>query len=494
MKKVLIVGAGIAGLVCGVYARMNGFDTQIYEMHTIPGGECTGWDRGGYHFDGCIHWLMGTKKGTDLHEIWRATGALGEDTGIINHESFGTYEEDGRCVHLYTNADTLEKHLLEISPADSREIRKLCKAIRALGDFGAPLDKPMDMMTMGDGIGFAAKNMGKLGMVSRYGKMSMKQFCGLFKHPLLQNAFLAAIPGDYKANALVMTLASMHAGDSGFPAGGSRALAKRMEQRFLALGGEVFYRHKVDKVIVENGKAAGLRMTDGKEVRGDIVISCADGYATLYRMLDNRHTPEIYQKLFEDPHSHYLPTCAIVYMGIGCKLDAAYRSLCVKRDQAVNIAGLDNDLCMMLSYDYDETMAPQGKTVMASYYNADFDYWNALHKDKEQYKKAKERLEEDAVAMLLKRYPQAEGKIEVTDVVTPMTYVRYCDAYRGAWMSWGDGGKDIPRYHAGELPGLENFLMAGMWTLPPGGLPGAAMAGRFAAHRICIREGVAFQK
>ncbi len=61
MKKVIIIGAGIAGLTCGVYARINGFETEIYELHTIPGGECTGWDRKGYHFDGCIHWLMGSK-------------------------------------------------------------------------------------------------------------------------------------------------------------------------------------------------------------------------------------------------------------------------------------------------------------------------------------------------------------------------------------------------------------------------------------------------
>ena len=64
MKKVVIIGAGIAGLTCGIYAQKNGFETEIYEQHTIPGGECTGWDRGGYHFDGCLHWLVGSKPGT----------------------------------------------------------------------------------------------------------------------------------------------------------------------------------------------------------------------------------------------------------------------------------------------------------------------------------------------------------------------------------------------------------------------------------------------
>ena len=236
MKKVVIIGAGIAGLTCGIYARLAGFETQIYEMHNIPGGECTGWDRGDYHFDGCIHWLMGSKPGSDLYELWQTTGALNKDVRIVNHESFGTYEEDGKAVHLFTNADKLQEHLLDVSPQDGKEIRRLCKAIKAFGDFGMPMGKPMDMMSAGDGLKFAAKNITKLGMLSRYKKMSMKEFADGFKSPLLRNALLSAIPGDYTATSLVMTLASMHAGDSGYPIGGSRARDNRSEQSFLNLG------------------------------------------------------------------------------------------------------------------------------------------------------------------------------------------------------------------------------------------------------------------
>jgi len=40
-KSLIIIGAGIAGLSAGCYALMNGYQTQIFEMHNLPGGLCT---------------------------------------------------------------------------------------------------------------------------------------------------------------------------------------------------------------------------------------------------------------------------------------------------------------------------------------------------------------------------------------------------------------------------------------------------------------------
>jgi len=50
-KSVIIVGAGIAGLSAGCYSMKNGFQTTIFESHSIPGGLCTAWKRKGYTFD-----------------------------------------------------------------------------------------------------------------------------------------------------------------------------------------------------------------------------------------------------------------------------------------------------------------------------------------------------------------------------------------------------------------------------------------------------------
>jgi len=72
-KSIVIVGAGIAGLSTGCYARMNGFKTTIYETHQVPGGLCAAWKRKGYTFDISMHMLTGSKCGP-LYRMWQELG------------------------------------------------------------------------------------------------------------------------------------------------------------------------------------------------------------------------------------------------------------------------------------------------------------------------------------------------------------------------------------------------------------------------------------
>lgn len=493
MKKVVIIGAGIAGLTCGIYAQKNGFETEIYEMHTIPGGECTGWDRKGYHFDGCLHWLVGTKPGKALNKLWRDTGALDDTVQILNDEVFVRYIEHEHTVNFYTNANRLEKHLIELFPEDEKAIKNLCGVLRKMTGFGMPLDKPMDMLTAGDGLKFAALNITRLPLLSRYGAMTMKELTEAFTTPLLKRAILSAFPETYTAMSFLTTLAGMHEGDCGFPQGGSRALARRMEKKYLSLGSKVFYNAKAEKVLIENGKAVGLRLGDGKEVKADHVVSCADGFFTFKHLLDDQYTPETYQRLFTQPETHPTMTSALVFFGVNAQVPLRCRSIELRCDTPFSAGGLQADCLTITHFGFDGTMAPQGKTVIGCYIPAEYDYWNSIYKDKARYNAEKEKLAQDAKAAVKGVYPEIEGHIEVTDVVTPMTYVRYCNAWRGAWMTWVSGGKEVPRYFPGVLPGLDNFIIAGMWILPPGGLPGAGAAGRFAAHRLCIQNHIEFK-
>ena len=64
--KANIIGGGIAGLATGCYLQMNGFDSEIFEAHSLPGGLCTSWKIGDYTVDGCMHWLVGSNQGDPI--------------------------------------------------------------------------------------------------------------------------------------------------------------------------------------------------------------------------------------------------------------------------------------------------------------------------------------------------------------------------------------------------------------------------------------------
>ena len=68
-KKVIVIGGGIAGLTAGIYARRCGFDVTVLESHSIAGGNCTSWKRGGYLFEGGMHWLTGSSPKDLLNKL-----------------------------------------------------------------------------------------------------------------------------------------------------------------------------------------------------------------------------------------------------------------------------------------------------------------------------------------------------------------------------------------------------------------------------------------
>jgi len=98
-KSIIIIGGGLTGLAAGCYGRMNGYNTKIFEMHSIAGGVATAWKRKGYTIDGSMNWLMGTKPGTGFYRFWEELGAA-RDWKIYNNERQSIIENrDGKTIY-----------------------------------------------------------------------------------------------------------------------------------------------------------------------------------------------------------------------------------------------------------------------------------------------------------------------------------------------------------------------------------------------------------
>ena len=225
-QSIIIIGAGIAGLSAGCYAQMNGYATRIFELHDKPGGMCTAWKRKGYTFDGCIEWTIGSKAGSDVNRIFAELGAA-QGRRFIHHEVCHRIEgSDGRTLTVYTNIDQLERHMKELSPADSAAIEELCNVGRRLTPFVDLVD-PSGLL---EGSKMTFGMMPFLGILLRYGKITAEAFAARFSDPFLRRALMAF--ADINGGTgipmvgLMYAPAAMHIHDGGSPMGGSLEFAQ----------------------------------------------------------------------------------------------------------------------------------------------------------------------------------------------------------------------------------------------------------------------------
>ena len=491
-RSILIIGAGIAGLSAGCYARMNGYETQIFEMHDKPGGLCTAWKRQGYTFDGCIEWLIGTRPGTATYRVWRELGAA-QGRRFIHHDVYQRIEgSDGRSLSLYTNLERLEQHLKDLSPDDSEVIEEFCAGARGFTRFLDVMGNLEDPASLLNGIKMGIKMLPFMGSLRKYSRMSTEEFAIRFRDPLLRKGICAAVDdlGEIPAMTLMMVLAYMHEGDGCFPAGGSLEFAQAIEGRYLGLGGAINYRSPVEQILVEDDRAVGVRLTDGTEHRADIVISAADGHATVFDMLQGRYVNDrvrgYYRKL------PIFPSWIQVSLGVGRDLSDPAQAAVYLLDEPIDIAGEKHEYIRFRHFCYDPSLAPPGKSVLVAAFSSDYAYWKDLGKDPERYESEKKKIAAQIIQILERRMPGFTEQIEVVDVYTPLTVVRYTGNWRGSQEGWmittRTVGMAMGRGMEKTLPGLGGFYMCGQWVEPGGGVSTAASSGKAVIRTICGKD------
>lgn len=148
-KKVLIIGAGLAGLSTGIYLQEQGVQTEIFEISGQAGGMCTAWERKGYRFDGCIHWMVGTKPDTPFYKLYSEVHALDKDTVIYNASSIKT-QINGVTYEIPMTLQPFKEFLLSVSPEDSSQIEAFCKDIDTMISTKMPAGSPTGLRDLVD--------------------------------------------------------------------------------------------------------------------------------------------------------------------------------------------------------------------------------------------------------------------------------------------------------------------------------------------------------
>ncbi len=488
-KSIIIIGGGLTGLATGCYGCMNGYKTSIFEMHDKAGGVCTAWKRKGYIIDGAMNWLVGTNPETSFYKFWEELGAA-PGWKIYNHDLYAIYEDkDGKAFNIYCDADRFEQYLLELAPEDKDVIREFTNGIRSFSHMDMPADKPSELYNLLDKIK-SVKMLSLLRLMKKWLKISTGDFCKRFKNPYLRQTLTSAFGGDQWPMMMVFwILGFQHHKAAGYVLGGALELVRFLEERYRALGGEIHFKARVAKILVENDKAVGIKLADGTEHRADWVVSAADGRTTIFDMLEGKYVDDAIKNRYDNPDL-FSP---LVYIGLGVagrveEMPPSVSGLSFPLETPITIAGKEHRRLGVLNYSYDPSLAPEGKTVIKVQFETDYDYWEKLYQDTERYKAEKERIADDVIAALDKRFPGLAERLEMRDVATPMTWVRYTGNWRGSYEGWMFSAETFTSSMRKTLPRLDNFYMAGQWVNPGGGMPTAAMSGRNTIQVICNKD------
>ncbi|MDD5701181.1 MAG: NAD(P)/FAD-dependent oxidoreductase [Dehalococcoidales bacterium] len=492
-KSIIIIGAGIAGLTTGIYGQMNDYKTRIFEMHTRPGGLCTSWERKGYVIDGCLHWLVGTSPKSSYYHMWQEVGAL-QGEKVIDMEQFTRVETtDGKTVIFYTDVDRLEKHFKEIAPEDSSFIEEFTRAIRHFAGFDIPDDKAPELLSPIDKVRMLSKMAPFMGEFQKWGKLSMKEFSRRFWNSALREAWRMIWPEDFSSVFMLLTLAWMDKKNAGYVIGGSTALALSMEKRYHALGGTISYGSRVREILVESDRAVGVKLENGEEYRADYVVSAADGRTTIWEMLGGRYVDDTIRGYYKMPL--FKP---LVYIGLGVKrsftdVPETIAGLVIPLENPLKIGDKEHKRLSVHIYNFDQSLAPDGKTSLTVMFESDFAFWEELSKNPEAYKAEKERIAVAVVSALNRRFPGLANQLEMWDVATPVTFHRYTGNWQGSYEGFLMTAQNMTLQMKKNLPGLSNFYMVGQWVVPGRGLPTGLMTGRHVIQILCKADKKKFQ-
>lgn len=489
-KTMIIVGAGIAGISTGCYAQMNGYKTSIFELHKIPGGLCTAWTKKGYTFDLSMHLLTGSKTGA-FKKMWDELGVT-VDQEFYYHDTKVVVEGNGKKLALCGDRTRLEKQMFAISPDDADLIKEFINIYCGHGLIGLLSIEPPEFAGIVSKVKMFFPMIPLMRLFKKYAKVSLQEFAARFKDSFLQRAikYLVDAPGwpmpEYPLIAL-SGFAQTGVSNAGYPIGGSRKVMFKMARRYKALGGEIHYNSRVQDVLIENGKAIGVRLEDGSTHKADLVVWAGDGHRLIFDILGGKYMDDTVRIMYDK----WIVVKPMVHVMFGVDMDLSKEPsrFVFETDKPIVVGNDEFRWLHVMMHCFDKTTAPAGKSALEVWYATDYSYWENLLKNRAKYDNEKNRIAEETADALEKRWPGFRSKIEITDVPTPMTYVRYTDNWQGSPDGWYITTENMmDQQMRRTLPGLDNLYMVGQWTAPFTGTVMAALSGRQLIQILCKKD------
>jgi phytoene dehydrogenase-like protein len=475
---VIVVGAGLGGLIAGAKLAKEGKSVLLVEQHDRPGGCATTFNRKGFTMEVGLHEMDGLHA-SDMK--WRIFRDLGVDTKV----------QFLRVPEFYQFVNERYDVVISHDPSD------VCQKLIAL----FPEEVP--------GIEAYFYQLMNIRKIMKQPITGPEKSAGEFLDSIISNEDLKLIllgnlgyfhddPYTMSLTYYSMAQSSYYAGGGGnYIKGGSQVLSDYLAGYINDHGGKVLLNHLVTSILTEDSKVTGIRYRKTAGLQDTAVAQCDLLIANASVPQVARLLPDEKGKILEENIGGLQPGASLltVYLGFNQSLkemgNPCYSTFVFDRsvkslsDVSINNR-CDYDTRSFAFVDYshvDSELAPPGKGVGAV---CCIDYakdWEAL--DRESYKRKKEEVAKTFISRLGKLIPGFQQAVEYYEVGTALTVKRY---------TLNPGGAVYGFAHTPDQSGttvespLANLHFASAWTKTGGGYSGAIMSGYLCAMGV-LREG-----
>ena len=337
--KVVIIGAGLGGLSFGACAARDGHEVILIDKNKEPGGVLTLARQDGFSFE------QGPLELTDLLPEESLGGFL-ESLGIrleTMRDDRGLSTPDFALLPPaeYEGPDWRKKRPKSLFPADAAGIDEYYRFYEALMKLRFLGGRKQTILTKMQML-FTYRS------IKKYENMTCREFTEkLFSDERLRLVF-NGILADFCADpeeVQCFTLPFMNT-ETGFDkripvtkkgklyypsyryvAGGVQKIAEGLCDFILAHGGTFLRETVAEKVLIEDGKAVGVKLSDGRKIPADAVVGCGSARDFFTETVGIEHLDDAYRKILND----FLPMEAVFMVHLGVDYDPSpyqKQSLC----------------------------------------------------------------------------------------------------------------------------------------------------------------------
>lgn len=499
----VIIGSGLGGLSCAAAFARQGFKPLVLEQHYVPGGYATTFKRpGGFVFDVSLH-STSVGEQTRIDKMIPGFPEI-KDIEYVPHPClyrviFPDYDIRVPQRNLPGYIDILTRHF----PEEKEGIDGIFDDMKGFADDIAKFSQAGGQVNMSTFpqefphlFKFFRKTWGQM-LETRIKNQRLKAIISaLWGYFGLPPSKLASI------YYVLPTIGYLQ--DGGYYIKGrsqrmSDAMVKFIEDR----GGKVMLKSRVEKILTKDHAAYGVMTADGKTYTGKVVVSNANAYDTFHKMIDETE----YLKDYLAKMDTYTVSISSFQVFLGLKKDLI-KEIGVKDTEIFYETGYDPEASfkgaveadvenegfgLMLYDNLYQGYSPKGKNTLSLISAQGYDHWKKYEADyfkgnKADYRKEKERMADVLIEKAEKALlPGLSKAIEVKEIGTPLTNVRYTSNYRGGIYGWDQTLDNSPPNRLPHTTPIKNLYLSSAWTNPGGGY-GAVLGSGLECFGIIMRE------